>query len=77
MRQLTDLEILSLTKMLEAETYSLAMARTSIMAISDEQLKTLAQSGIVTTEARIAGLQQFIVENQIACVNLQTQTQTQ
>ena len=75
MRQVTDSEILSLTKMLEAETYSLAIARTSIMAISDEQLKSLAQSGINTTEARITGLQQFIMENQIASVNSQTQSQ--
>jgi len=73
-RQVTDSEILSLTKMLEAETHSLAIARTSIMAITDEQLKTLAQSGIATTEARINGLQQFITENQITNVNSQTQS---
>ncbi|MGI6092058.1 MAG: hypothetical protein ACOYD5_03505 [Negativicutes bacterium] len=66
MRQLTDAELLSLTKMLEMETHSLAVAKTSIMAISDEQLKTLAQSGITAAEARVTGLQQFINENRIA-----------
>lgn len=73
MRQVTDSEILSLTKMLEAETYSLAIAKASIMAISDEQLKSLAQSGINTAEARITGLQQFISENQITALNSQPQ----
>ena len=74
MRQVTDSEILSLTKMLEAETYSLAIAKASLLAISQEQLKTLAQSGITSAEARITGLQQFIGENQIVSVNSQTQS---
>lgn len=71
----TDSEILSLSKFLDAETYSLAIARTSIMAISDEELKSLSQSGIKTAEARIIGLQQFIRENQIAPANSETQSQ--
>jgi uncharacterized protein (DUF305 family) len=65
MRKVTDAEVLALTKMLESETYSLALARASLVAISDEQLKSLAQSGINATEARISGLQQFITENKI------------
>lgn len=65
MRQLTDAEKLSLAKLLEMETHALAIAKTSMMAISDEQLKTLSQSGIATAEARISGLQQFINENGI------------
>lgn len=65
MRQLTEAEILSLAKLLEMETHSLAIAKTSIMAISDEQLKTLAQTGITTAQARIVGLQQFVQENNI------------
>lgn len=69
MRKLTDAEVLALTKMLEAETYSLAMAKTSMMAISDEQLKTLAQSGITAAQNRIAGLQQFITENNVLATN--------
>ena len=71
--QVTDSEVLSLTSALEGETYSLVIARASIMAISDEQLKSLAQSGINATEARITGLQHFISENQIASTNSKTQ----
>ena len=73
MRQVTDIEVLSLTNALQAETYALAIAKASIIAISDEQLKNLAQAGIISTEARIAGMQQFIQENQIGSVNSQTQ----
>ena len=68
MRKVTDSEILSLTNMLAAETYSLAIAKASIIAISDEQLKVLAQSGISAAEARVTGIQQFITENQIVSV---------
>jgi hypothetical protein len=72
--QVTDSEILSLTKALEGETYSLAIARASMMAIADEQLKNLVQSGINTAEARITGLQKFISENQISSPCSQTQS---
>ncbi|OAM92523.1 hypothetical protein SAMN04515679_0593 [Pelosinus fermentans] len=63
MRQVSDVEVLALTKLLEMENNSLAIAKTSIMAISDEQLKALAQTGIQTTESRIVGLQKFVSEN--------------
>ncbi|MDF2573006.1 MAG: hypothetical protein K0R55_4610, partial [Sporomusa sp.] len=53
MRQVSDVEVLALSKLLEMENNSLAIAKTSIMAISDEQLKSLAQTGIQTTESRI------------------------
>lgn len=75
MRKLSQQEMLSLSKLLEMETNSLAIAKTSIMAISDEQLKTLAQSGIQTTEARIAGLQEFIQENILSSSAEQPQMQ--
>lgn len=65
MRQLTSAEVLSLTKLLEMENNALTVSQASLMAISDEKLKTLAQAGITATQARIAGLQQFIVENKI------------
>lgn len=71
--QVTDSEVLSLNTALEGETYSLVIARASIMAISDEQLRSLAQSGINATVARINGLQNFISENQIASMNSNTQ----
>lgn len=63
MRNVSDVEVLALAKLLEMENNSLAIAKTSMMAISDEQLRALAQTGIQTTETRITGLQQFISEN--------------
>lgn len=65
MRHLTDAELLSFSKLLEMESNSLTVAKASLLAISDAQLKNLAQSGITTSEARIMGLQQFIVENNL------------
>ncbi|MDF2524714.1 MAG: hypothetical protein K0R31_2355 [Clostridiales bacterium] len=57
MKQLTPNEVLSISKMLKMETNSLVIAKAGINLISDEQLKTNAQSGIDATEARIKGLQ--------------------
>ncbi|HEY8464374.1 MAG TPA: hypothetical protein VIM29_10210 [Bacillota bacterium] len=68
MRQLTSGEKLTLSNLLQAETNSLAMARAGINAITDEQLKTLAQSGLTAAEARIAGLQEFISENNLTTI---------
>lgn len=65
MRHLTDAELLSFSKLLEMESNSLTVAKASLLAISDPQLKNLAQSGITTSEARIMGLQQFIAENNL------------
>lgn len=76
MRQLTVAEILSLAKFLEMETNALTVARTSLMAISDEQLKNLTQSGISSAEARISGIQQFVAENNVAAMG-QDQSVTQ
>lgn len=76
MRQLTAAEVLSLTKLLEMETNALTVAKTSLMAISDEQLKSLAQTGISTAEARIMGIQQFIAENNVVSMG-QNQSATQ
>lgn len=76
MRKLSPVETLSLAKMLEMETQGLAITQTSLMAVSDEQLKTLMQSGITAAQARIDGLQQFISENSLANMQ-QTQSSTQ
>lgn len=65
MRKATPSELLSFNKLLQMETNSLAIAKAGINVISDEQLKTLAKSGIATAEARIRGIQQFIMENNI------------
>lgn len=69
MRKLMSAEILALSKAIEGEMHALAMAQTSLMAISDEQLKNLTQTAIKTSETRIAGLQQFISENNLVDSN--------
>lgn len=66
MRKLTPGEVLSLTALLQMESNALAVAKASISAISDEQLKTLTQTGISAGQSRIMGLQQFIAENNVA-----------
>jgi len=65
MKKVTPSELLSLNKLLQMETNSLAVAKAGINVISDEKLKTLAESGISTAEARIRGIQQFIMENSV------------
>lgn len=66
MRDLTPGEVLSLTTLLQMETNALAIAKASIPAINDEQLKTMTQAGITAAQSRIMGLQQFIAENKVA-----------
>lgn len=77
LRQLTSIEVLSLAKLLEMESNSLAVAQASLIAISDEKLKNMAQASISAQQARIAGLQQFITENNITAVNANFENQTQ
>jgi hypothetical protein len=67
-RKITPSEILALKTLLETETSGLAVSSAAMMAISDEQLKTSMQSGLVAVQARIQGLQQFIAENNLADV---------
>ncbi|MCE5285442.1 MAG: hypothetical protein LLG02_06315 [Pelosinus sp.] len=65
MRNLASHETLALAKLLEMETQGLAVAQTSLMAVSDEQLKTSLQAGITAAAARVTGLKQFIQENNL------------
>lgn len=65
MRHVTTNELLALNKFLQMETNSLAMAKVSIKAVSDGQLKTLYEAGITAAEGRVRGLQQFIAENDV------------
>ncbi|WP_066634255.1 hypothetical protein [Desulfolucanica intricata] len=65
MRQLTPSEVLSLREMLQMESNALAKAQATRALITDDDLKSLADSSIKTMEARIKSLQQFIVENNI------------
>lgn len=68
MRKLSDIEVLSLTGILKVEKDGLAVSKAMQELVSDEDLKELAESNILSCEARIKGIQQFIVENQVTSV---------
>lgn len=66
MRKLTESELLSLTGLLKMESDGLTISKTMQSLIIDDDLKRQAEAGILATEGRIKGIQQFINENQIA-----------
>ena len=68
MRKLAMGEILSMRELLQMESNALATSKATIMMIQDPQLKLLTESGILATEAKIKGLQQFIQENDITSI---------
>lgn len=65
MNKLPVNEILSLSKLIQMETNTLALSKAGMIAITDAQLKAQTQSGIHASEARIKGLQQFIQDSNI------------
>ena len=65
MKQLSQVEILSLTAILKAESDGLKMQRALNTVITDEDLKRQSESSIQAAEGRINGLIQFINENNI------------
>ena len=65
MKQLSQVEILSLTAILKAESDGLKMQRALNTVITDEDLKRQSESSILAAEVRINGLIQFINENNI------------
>lgn len=65
MKQLSQVEILSLTAILKAESDGLKMQRALNTVITDEDLKRQSESNILAAEGRINGLIQFINENNI------------
>ena len=65
MKQLSQVEILSLTAILKAESDGLKMQRALNTVITDEDLKRESESSILAAEGRINGLIQFINENNI------------
>lgn len=65
MKQLSQVEILSLTAILKAESDGLKMQRALNTVITDEDLKIQSESSILAAEGRINGLIQFINENNI------------
>ena len=65
MKQLSQVEILSLTAILKAKSDGLKMQRALNTVITDEDLKRQSESSILAAEGRINGLIQFINENNI------------
>ena len=65
MKQLSQVEILSLTAILKAESDGLKIQRALNTVITDEDLKRQSESSILAAEGRINGLIQFINENTI------------
>jgi hypothetical protein len=65
MKQVTQLEILSLTAILKSETEGLKMQRAINTIITDEDLKRQSEAGILAAEGRINCLIKFIDENNI------------
>lgn len=68
MRTLSDVEKISLAAALKMESDGLIMQKAISSLISDEDLKRLSEAGILATEGRIKGIQQFINENNIIAV---------
>lgn len=65
MKQISQVEILSLTAILKAESDGLKMQRALNTIITDEDLKRQSESSILAAEGRINGLIKFINENNI------------
>ncbi|MDF2882311.1 MAG: hypothetical protein K0R54_2868 [Clostridiaceae bacterium] len=68
MRKLAEGEVLSLTALLKFENDGLAVSRAMQSLITDDELKKQAEAGILASEGRIKGMQQFINENDVARV---------
>jgi hypothetical protein len=66
MRELSEVEILSLTAVLKMETDGLAIQRAVDSIITDEDLKKQSMSGLIASEGRIKGIQQFMNENEVS-----------
>ena len=65
MRELTEGELLSLTGLLKMEKDGLTVARAVQSLITDDDLRRQAEAGVLATESRVKGIQQFVSENQV------------
>ena len=65
MRELSDVENISLAAILKMESDGVIMQRAINTLISDEDLKRQSEASILATEGRIKGIQQFINENNV------------
>jgi len=63
-------EKLQLRELLQMETNSVAKAKATQALIQDDEMLTLAKSGIQASEARIKNLQKFISENNIVSMEV-------
>lgn len=66
MRALSEVEKISLAVVLKMESDGVIMQRAINTLISDEDLKRQSEAGILATEGRIKGMQQFITENNVS-----------
>ncbi|MBE6053768.1 MAG: hypothetical protein E7212_07610 [Clostridium sartagoforme] len=65
MKKLSQVEFLSLTAILKAETDGLKMQKALNKVITDDDLKRQSEASILAAEGRLKGLIQFIKENNI------------
>ncbi len=65
MRNLSEIELLSMASILEMEKNGLIVSKAMQKVITDDQLKKQGESGILACEGRIKGIQQFINENRV------------
>ncbi|MHB8157697.1 MAG: hypothetical protein ACYDEQ_09965 [Desulfocucumaceae bacterium] len=65
MNRISTAEMLQFRELLQMETNSVAKAKATQALINDDEMITLAKSGIQASEARIKNLQKFISDNDI------------
>lgn len=65
MLEITTSEALALSKLLQMEITSVAIAKTTKKQVSDNELQSIIDTGIKASELRIKGLQQFITDNDL------------
>lgn len=65
MRKLSKAEVLSLTSLLKMEQDALIVQKAMNSIITEENLRRQGEAGVLASEGRIQGLQQFITENQV------------
>ena len=65
MKNLAQNEILALSVLITMETQGLALAKASINAMSDDQLRIMTETAIMSAEARIQGMQQLMHDKNI------------
>ncbi|SFH34502.1 hypothetical protein SAMN05660649_04836 [Desulfotomaculum arcticum] len=70
MSRIATAEMLQLRELLQMESNSVAKAKATQSLIQDDEMLTLAKSGIQASEARIKNLQKFISENDIVATEV-------